>query len=143
MAGRPIFLNTVTVSHLVRAVVTLFLVTIVVSKRLVGSHAMAFAQFALVFSLFLPSIMAFLVTAAMLYPWFPLPAEVFLHHVGSDERIRIMSSLLSEVTPLHSVSFVLAVVKAVLLPSAVISVVVAVYLAMQRGASQQLLHLDG
>lgn len=58
--------------------------------------------------------------------------------------VAIMSSLASEVTPLYSVSLVLAVVKAKLLPPAMILVVVSVVrLAMHCGASQQLFHLIG
>lgn len=148
VSSRPIFLNTVTVSHLVRTVVTVFLVAIVMSQPLVVSKAMTFAQVALVISLFLPSVMAFLVTVAMLYPWFSVPVfptdKVFLHYVASEEMITIMSSLVSQVKPLHSVSLIMVVVKAMLLPSALILLVVLVlYLAVHGGASEQLFHLVG
>lgn len=57
--------------------------------------------------------------------------------------VTIMSSLTSEVTPLYSVSLVLAVVKAKLLPPAMILGVLVVHLAMHCGSSQQLFHLIG
>ncbi len=120
----------------------------VMSQPLLVSKAMTFAQVALVISLFLPSEMAFLVTTAMLYPWFSLPvfptAKVFLHSVVSEEMTTMMPSLVSQLTPLHFVSLIIVVVKAMLLPSTLILLVVlVVYLAMHCGASEQLLHLIG
>lgn len=119
------------------------------SQPLVVSKAMTFPfpHVALVISLFLLSIMAFLVTIAMLYSWFSLPvflaAEVFLCYV-SERMVSVMPFLVSEVTPLHYVSLILVFVKAMLLPSALILVVVLVfYLAMHCGTSQQLIHLVG
>lgn len=118
------------------------------SQPLVVSKTMPFSQVALVIPLFLPSVMAFLMTIVRLYPWVSWPvfptAEIFVCHIVSEDMVTIMSSLASEVTPLYSVSLVLAVVKAKLLPPAMILVVVSVVrLAMHCGASQQLFHLIG
>lgn len=141
MASRSIFPNTVRVSHLGQTVVTIFLVAIVMSQPLVVSKVMTLLQVALVISLFLPSIMAFLVTEALLYSWFALPvfptAGVIFCYVVSEGMVTVTPSLVSDISPLHSVSLILVFVKAKLRPSAVILVVVLVfYLAMHRGTPQ-------
>lgn len=122
----------------------IFLVAVVMSQRLVVSQTMTFPQVALVISLFLPPVMAFLVTIVMLRSWFSRPAQVFLRCVASEEMATVTLSLVSEVTAVQSASLMLVVVKAMLLPSAVsLLVVLLVYLAMHCSASQQLFHLDG
>ena len=141
---RPTLLNTLTLSHLVRTVVMIFLVAIVRTHRLVVSKAMAVPQVALVKSHFLPPVKALLVTMAIILSFSQHAARVFLCCVVTGDMVTIVSSMVTEVTPLPSVSLILVVVKTALLPPAgILVVVLKVYLTMRCGASQQLFHFAG
>lgn len=116
--------------------VTIFLVTIVITKFFLVSRVMTFPQVALAVSVFLPAIMPFLVTVASLIMCLSWPDEVVLCNVASEDMMARISSLLPEVMPLHYVSLILVPVKVVSLPSVGIWVVVLVlYLAMQCSTS--------
>lgn len=91
------------------------------SKTFVVVTAMALSKVTLVISLFLPSVRGFFVTIArghsvLSRPVFPT-VKIFVHHVVSD-MVAITSSLVSHI------SFTMTAVKARLLLSAVILVVV-------------------
>lgn len=127
---------------------TIALVVVVISQALVVSKVMTFPQVALVISLFLPSVMAFLGTKAMFCPWFSLPllprAQVFLRAVVSGEMVTAVTLRVSKVTPQRSVCFILVLVKTMLLPPAVVLVVVwLVYLVVHCGASLQVFNVLG
>lgn len=136
VVARTIFLNTVTCSHQGRAVVTIHLVAMVKFLPFVVSKVMTLTQAVVVVSLLLPPVMAFLVSVVML-SLCPV-AYVFLCCVATEDKVTMLSSVVSHITVLHSASVLMVLIEIMPLPAGVL---VLVYLPMHCGTSQQLLHL--